>query len=153
MNFKVNNTTVKMLSLNESYPVNSILITMKAENPSTYLGGSWSKIGEGQTIVGVNPNDNDFKTAGKTGGAKEYDLRATIGAFDGNIGALGYLASTKYSNRTFTYGLSFGSGTAHIGSNRINHSTLVRTADSSGTTKYYTTVQQYITTYFWKRVG
>lgn len=150
MNFKVNNNDIKMLSLDESHPINSILITMNSIDPSTYLGGTWEEIAQGRTIVGVNQDDSDFDTPGKLGGNKTYDLRALIGCYDSQIHKIGYYASTQTSpNNNFSYGGSFSSWESSIAESRINHSTPVRSDGGAN----YTTIQPYITTYIWKRTA
>lgn len=37
-------------------------------------GGTWEVFGKGKTLVGVDPNDNDFKTVNKSGGTKTVTL-------------------------------------------------------------------------------
>lgn len=57
------------------YPVGAIFITTVNSNPSTYMGGTWVRFGNGQTLVGVNENDTDFNTVQKTGGSKSHVLK------------------------------------------------------------------------------
>lgn len=56
------------------YPVGSIFITTVSTNPSSYMGGTWVRIANGQTLVGVNENDSDFNAPFKTGGEKRHTL-------------------------------------------------------------------------------
>ena len=56
------------------YPVGAIFITTVNTNPSSYMGGTWVRFGNGQTLVGVNESDGDFNTAQKTGGEKRHVL-------------------------------------------------------------------------------
>ena len=67
------------------YPVGAIFITTVNTNPSSYMGGSWVRFGNGQTLVGVNESDGDFNSVQKTGGSKSHTIdyenfpaRATI---------------------------------------------------------------------------
>ncbi|WP_171333666.1 DUF859 family phage minor structural protein [Enterococcus cecorum] len=67
------------------YPVGAIFITTANTNPSSYMGGSWVRFGNGQTLVGVNETDGDFDSVQKTGGSKSHTIdysnfpaRATI---------------------------------------------------------------------------
>lgn len=61
----------------EKYPVGRIFISTFNINPEFYLGfGTWVAWGEGRFPVGVNKDDPDFSTAGKTGGEKEHVLSA-----------------------------------------------------------------------------
>lgn len=42
------------------------------------FGGTWVPIGAGRVLVGINPNDPDFDTAGETGGAKTVAAQGTV---------------------------------------------------------------------------
>ena len=57
------------------YPVGSIFITTVNTNPSSYMGGSWVRFGNGKTLIGVDESDTDFSTVQKTGGAKSHVLK------------------------------------------------------------------------------
>ena len=56
------------------FPVGSIYISVVNTNPSKWFGGKWEAFGAGRTLVGVDPNDTDFKTVQKTGGEKAHIL-------------------------------------------------------------------------------
>lgn len=57
------------------YDVGDVKITMTNVNPSTrYPGTTWIYWGEGQFPVAVDPNQTEFNTPGKTGGAKTHTL-------------------------------------------------------------------------------
>lgn len=60
--------------LDTFYPVGSIFISTVSTNPSSYMGGTWVRIANGQTLVGVSENDSDFNAPFKTGGAKRHTL-------------------------------------------------------------------------------
>ena len=60
--------------LNKMYPVGSIKITTKNENPGTYLYGTWVAWGSGKVPVGVNTSESEFSTPEKTGGKKTHTL-------------------------------------------------------------------------------
>ena len=57
------------------YPVGAIFITTVNTNPSSYMGGTWARFGNGQTLIGVNESDTDFSTVQKTGGSKSHVLK------------------------------------------------------------------------------
>lgn len=59
--------------LNKVYPVGSIYISTANTNPNTFIGGTWVKFAEGQTLIGTSSTDSDF-FAGKTGGEKVHTL-------------------------------------------------------------------------------
>ena len=52
------------------------MTTEKDVNPSTFLGGTWERWGQGRVPVGVDENDTDkiFEEAGKEGGQKNITL-------------------------------------------------------------------------------
>lgn len=56
------------------YPVGAIFITTVNTNPSSYMGGTWVRFGNGKTLVGIDENDTDFNVAEKTGGEKQHIL-------------------------------------------------------------------------------
>lgn len=57
-------------------PVGSIYENDRVNtNPATLLGyGTWESLGAGRALVGIDPNDADFDTAGNIGGEKEHTL-------------------------------------------------------------------------------
>ena len=56
------------------YKVGDIIHTRESTNPSNRYVGTWELIGQGKVMVGVDPNDADFNTVGKTGGEKTHKL-------------------------------------------------------------------------------
>ena len=56
------------------YPVGSIYMSAEYKNPKDFLGGTWVEWGKGRVPVGIDIDDNDFKTAGKEGGEKTHTL-------------------------------------------------------------------------------
>ena len=56
------------------FPVGSTYITQDDTNPSTILGfGTWER-SKGKVFVGLDEEDADFNTIGKTGGEKTHTL-------------------------------------------------------------------------------
>ena len=64
--------------LGEMYPVGSIYLSVKNENPSTKFGGTWVAWGAGKFIVGVNSSDSSFNSVEKTGGSKTHNHTITV---------------------------------------------------------------------------
>ena len=57
------------------FPVGSVIVLdSSSANPNNYLSGTWQQIAPGNFLVGVNTNDTDFSTTGKTGGEKRVTL-------------------------------------------------------------------------------
>ena len=71
--------------LDKVYPVGSVYISTTLDTPAkvkTAIGGTWEAYGKGQTLVGVDTSQNEFKTVNTTGGAKSvsYTPKGTIGS-------------------------------------------------------------------------
>ena len=64
--------------LGEMYPVGSIYLSVKNENPSTKFGGTWVAWGSGRVPVGVNSSDSSFNSVEKTGGSKTHNHTVTV---------------------------------------------------------------------------
>ena len=48
-------------------------MSIDSKNPSEIFGGTWERI-KGKMLLGVDEDDQDFSTSGKTGGEKEHTL-------------------------------------------------------------------------------
>lgn len=74
------NTTVSELSTtvsglaNTLYPVGRIVMFNDNNDHSKYLGFTWSRCLQGRFPIGIDTNDTDFNTVGKTGGEKTHAL-------------------------------------------------------------------------------
>lgn len=56
------------------FPIGSTYITQENTNPNTILGfGTWERL-KGKVCLGLDENDEDFNTIGKTGGEKTHTL-------------------------------------------------------------------------------
>lgn len=63
--------------LNQMYPVGSIFETTNYSTTSQVqnaLGGTWEIYGAGRILVGINTDDSNFNTVGKTGGVSSITL-------------------------------------------------------------------------------
>lgn len=121
------------------YPIGSLHFTTTNTNPATYLGGTWERYAKGRTIVGVDEAQNEFKTAGQTGGTKDLPLPYIGGQGVGEDNGL-YLDISKMSR----YGNNARGWNVYAGSEIYPAS-----AKSSG----YDKLQPYITTYIWRRIA
>ena len=70
--------------LDKVYPVGSVYISTTLDTPAkvkTALGGTWEVYGKGQTLVGVDTSQNEFKTVNTAGGSKttSYTPNGTVG--------------------------------------------------------------------------
>lgn len=163
---KVNDIAI----LTNLYPVGSIYISVYNTNPSTYFGGTWEEFGTGRTLVGVDTSDNDFNTAGKTGGEKAHTLtinETPAHSHTGNTNTDGHHRhQIAYSDNTITqpssndkisvsgwdthYGLN--EWLTYSGGNFSAHSHTF-TTDNTGGGNAHNNMQPYITVYMWKRTA
>jgi len=58
------------ISLLDVYPIGAIYISVDDTTPDTLFGGTWSAIGAGRVLVGIDAGDVDFDTVEEPGGAK-----------------------------------------------------------------------------------
>lgn len=69
------NAVARGTSLNEIYPIGSVIIKNAPWNG--FAGQAWVLFGSGKTLVGQDTNDADFTTLGQTGGSKTHTLLET----------------------------------------------------------------------------
>ena len=50
--------------LNQFYPVGAIYESTNPDNPATFMGGTWERLGNGKVLVGVDEQDGDFSNVG-----------------------------------------------------------------------------------------
>lgn len=127
------------------FPVGSIIGNdLKSFNPNTtYPGSTWERYAKGKIPVGVNEDDTDFDTAGKTGGAKTVtlskdhipkDLSLTVSGKS----AVGGSKSTAFGSGTAGYGASGDVGPVTI---------------SNAGGQAHNNMPPYITQYMWVRIA
>ena len=56
------------------YPIGAIYQSTVNTDPSSFIGGTWERFGNGRVLVGVDEADSVFSTPNKTGGAKTHTL-------------------------------------------------------------------------------
>lgn len=167
--------------LNMFYPVGSVYETMDSSfDPNKKWGGTWERI-KGRVLVGVDENDDDFKTANKIGGEKTHKLsisempthkhsttvKVTEKSLTGTVhNFAGQSASWGPGNTVSGICSASGDDTAFYPSNtdkttkykdgfKINatHSHVASaTVESAGGGNAHNNLQPYITCYMWKRV-
>ena len=124
-------------------PVGTILTTTNSANPTTYIGGTWERYGQGRALVGVDENDDDFSAIGKTGGEKKHTL--TIEEMPSHAHSMG---------RTANSGSSDYSGQKVMGApfNSSFYQTSAATNPTGGD-KAHNNLQPYVAVYIWKRTA
>lgn len=120
--------------LNQMYPVGSIFETTNYSTTSQVqnaLGGTWEIYGAGRILVGINTDDSNFNTAGKTGGVSSITLStANIPSHTHSIPVLSGTAASAGSHshnvRAYLdqtgYGATIPANTSYFLSTAIRHS-------------------------------
>lgn len=135
---------IKKIVRDAYYPVGKIYITMGNENPNETIGGTWEKTAAGKVLVGVDTNDIDFNTIGKTGGDKAITL--TVAQMPKH--------KHKITHRGW-YGTTPGSGRTCMSNETISGDSPTPAFDCEevGGTQAHNNVQPYMTVYMWKRTA
>jgi len=63
--------------LTDVYPVGAIYLSVDSTNPGTLFGGTWTAIGAGRMLVGIDSSDSRFDTVEETGGGTTKDMSHT----------------------------------------------------------------------------
>lgn len=100
---------------------------------------TWERFAKGQTLVGVNEDDEDFSAADKTGGEKAHKL--TVAEMPSHTHRYGYL--TNWDGRVMS---GFAVTSSSTGSN--NQSVYAAGGDEPNNN-----LQPYVTVYYWRRTA
>ena len=138
MNIKYSNTTKSLVEFDKVFPVGCIFMSIVSTNPSTLLGGgTWTRIAQGRTLVGLNEDDNDFKSAEETGGEKFHKLTVDEMPSHNHQYYSPVIQKVAASNNSLVYG-------------NYNKQYLIGT-DFVGGNGPHNNLQPYYVTYIWKR--
>lgn len=131
----------KTALLNLFYPVGAIYQSTNNTNPSTLMGGTWGRFGNGRVLVGVDENDSDFNTPNKTGGEKSHTL--TIAEIPSHTHGQNVTANNTGSaiRRDFD-----SDGSAGIYPQGVQ-------TEATGGGQAHNNLQPYITVYMWRRTA
>lgn len=151
-------STFKVWFLDTFLKVGTVIERGDDINPSTIYGGTWQPYAQGQTTVGLDPDDPDFNEVGKTGGSKtakyslEHDSYAKIGGYATQPVVLQYVnkkgVSIEYNADTYA---TFSQGAA-LGPNDAPKKQ-TRAMALGGTTDEGNNMQPYVVTRKWIRVA
>ena len=144
-----NNTTINNAILESKkalYPVGSLYFNATKEaNPSQLLGfGTWERIAQGKTLIGVDTKDTDFNVAGRTGGSKTHTLTINEMPAHSHAQKISAIANDGTINGRSDYDADcntmkeFGQG--------------IRTEETGGG-QAFNIMPPYITVYIWKRTA
>ena len=118
--------------------IQSILVWILQTLPHCWGGGTWTRIAQGRTLVGLDENDNDFKTVGNTGGEKTHKL--TVDEMPSHhhfIGGYSNDSGSKYYYIFKSSNTSYGSkNTSDVGGDQAHNN-----------------LQPYLVTYIWRRTA
>lgn len=147
----------------QCYPIGSVYISVNNTNPGTLFGGTWEAFAQGKTLIGVDTSQTEFNTVKKTGGSKSnsYTPEGSVNNHTltldeipaHNHGAIaGYFGNGTFS-KSFNW-LNTNTG------NYIQYETLPSSGGGgahnhgwTGTSANISTLQPYITVYFWLRTA
>lgn len=141
MQNQIKSIPTKQDIIDEIYPVGIEIFLASYINPNDKWGGIWVRTAKGQMIVGVNENDTDFKSAGKTGGEKAHTI--TIDEMPSHYHGQVVTAGSGGSATRNDY-VTDGKGQKY--SQGVN-------TNATGGGKAHNNMPPYITAYIWKRVG
>lgn len=152
---------------NKIYPVGAVYITYNNVNPGTFLGGTWERFGQGRTLIGEGTGDDGTDsqtfTANSTGGEYKHYHAVQVGytimygaVTNGNETKAIMVAKLADDSGWAEAVNDTGYGTTKkinksIESGFKDISSYASARSSTGTTSNSSTVQPYITVYFWKR--
>ena len=158
------NAVEKSDLLNLIYPVGSIYMSVNSTNPTTLFGGTWTRIANGRTLIGVDENNSNFNSTKKTGGSFSHNHTnpstgshiLTLNEMPSRLIARINLTNStdQQHDNTYTTGdgwknicLEDAVNTKNISQVGLGHT---HTMGNTGTT---TTIPQYFTCYIWQRTA
>ena len=150
------------------YPVGSVYITYNNVNPGTFLGGTWERFGQGRTLVGEGTGNDgstsmSFTAASEGGKYKHYHAiqvgytimygdvtngdeskAIMVAKLADNSGWAEAVKDAGYGDTT-----KFNTGTEYS----FKYGNTAQARSSTGTTSKSSSIQPYITVYFWRRTA
>ena len=123
------------------YPIGAIYQSTVNTDPSTFIGGTWERFGNGRVLVGVDENDSDFNMPNKTDGEKKHAL--TIAEMPSHSHGQVVTANDTGSASRRDYD---SDGSAGIYSQGVQ-------TEATGGGQAHNNLQPYITVYMWRRAA
>lgn len=122
---------------NAIFPVGQIVIKGDNEDYSNWLGFTWERTAVGKALVGIDANDSDFNTIGKTGGEKTHTLS--------------YEEMPIHSHQMPFY--TGGSGGYQAAQTTAPTTTIMRNTEDAGGGHPHNNLQPYQVVAYWKRIA
>lgn len=150
--------------IDKVYPIGSVYISTNNTNPNAIIGGTWEEFATGRTLIGYNPDDDDLKAIGMTGGEKTHTLTieempshnhsASTGGAGKHTHTVGYRKRQDAYGKGTMDAMHWNAGTAStIATSEVaNHSHTV-TVESAGSGMSHNNMMPYITVRMWKRTA
>ena len=137
------------------YPIGSIYMSVKNENPSSLFGGTWEAWGSGKVPVGIDTTQTEFVTVEKTGGEKTHTL--TIAEMPSHTHIQNphshYLGAPQSGSGIWT-GWTYNSPAINASNtNAMLTGNVTAINQSTGGSQSHNNLQPYITCYMWKRIS
>ena len=154
--------------LSKIYPVGAVYITYNNNNPGKFLGGTWVRFGEGRTLIGEGTGNDgstsmSFTAASEGGEYKHYHAiqvgytimygdvtngdeskAIMVAKLADNSGWAEAVKDAGYGDTT-----KFNTGTEYS----FKYGNTAQARSSTGTTSKSSSIQPYITVYFWRRTA
>lgn len=128
---------------NDIFPIGRGFIDFTNTDFSNYLGFTWERTLVGMTPVGIDSNDVDFNTIGKTGGAKTHTL---------TIDEMPKHRHTQISANSGSSGLT-GTTYTGLGWSTGNNESLNTAMQNTGGSQPHNNLQPYQVVAYWKRIA
>ncbi|MGC6569675.1 DUF859 family phage minor structural protein [Streptococcus sp. VTCC 12886] len=127
------------------YPVGSIYQSIINTNPSTFIGGTWERFGNGRVLVGVDENDSDFNVPNRTGGEKAHQITVE------EMPSHSHQFNTEAGGSPIAQGWENGNNSAMRA--KLGNYTMGLPTTSVGGNNPHNNLQPYITVYRWRRIA
>lgn len=135
------------------YKIGDIFLSVDKTNPEKRFGGKWILVSKGRTLVGVNPEEEDYNSAEKVGGEKEVTLAIkNIPEHAHNIAAVNpsEQGAVPLNGNNAKYQLGFGT---HIQGYPTKGWLNYIAMSSTGDGEAFDIRQPYFTCYIWQKVA
>lgn len=130
-------------SIQNAFPINKVEIFFDNLDHSNFLGFSWELISQGKMPIGINTNDSDFDTIGKTGGEKTHTLNISEIPSHTHTTNLGLTDDLNFTSDEGQYPPADAPGTKSI----------TYSSNATGGGQAHNNMPPFIVMAFWKRIA
>ena len=139
------NAVARGTSLNEIYPIGSVIIKNAPWNG--FAGQAWVLFGSGKTLVGQDTNDADFSSLGQSGGSKTKQI--SLNEIPSHTHSYVDTTASEYYSHTH---YSSGSSSSHD-THRVNQSSSTKTTGSTGSGQAFSILNPYQVVLYYRRTA